>query len=354
MQGWNPKDSPDDRFLLMDALVHSADLGHVTFDFSLNFQFSTLVGMEFKEQARKERELGLPVLSMMEETEVACLCLCSQRATGSAVVWAACRCVLLVACRCTLRHVARCLLHATAANHVACYRSRLNGAAEEKSVERGGIPQLRRGSFLAITRDIVLSGESWSLLCLAKSSARPWIATRVPLPRLLVALRTLWLKFAVEQLDANVEQWKGIAAGAPPPVSIEVVRQKYADQQRRSGAATPSSQPSNIKGSAANSPRASRRSSLNISPIATKLAERLHLSGGSDLPDMPGRLSSAPLPVTLEHGRTSQLSPLPQQPTPPQTPTSPAFTTPTFVPSTPEGDSSLDLRSIRRAREAKS
>jgi hypothetical protein len=36
----------------------------------LNFQFSTLVGMEFKEQARKERELGLPVLSMMEETEV--------------------------------------------------------------------------------------------------------------------------------------------------------------------------------------------------------------------------------------------------------------------------------------------
>jgi hypothetical protein len=93
---------------------------------------------------------------------------------------------------------------------------------------------------------------------------------------------------------------------------------------------------------------------LNILPIATKLAERLHLSGGSDLPDMPGRLSSAPLPVTLEHGRTSQLSPLPQQPTPPQTPTSPAFTTPTFVPSTPEGDSSLDLRSIRRAREAKS
>jgi hypothetical protein len=93
VQGWNPKDSPDDRFLLMDALVHSADLGHVTFDFSLNFQFSTLVGMEFKEQARKERELGLPVLSMMEETEVACLCLCSQRATGSAVVWAACRCV---------------------------------------------------------------------------------------------------------------------------------------------------------------------------------------------------------------------------------------------------------------------
>ena len=57
---WDREDVSD-RKMLMETVIHAADLGHVTFDFKLNFKFSTLVNAEFNAQVRRI-ELWLSVV----------------------------------------------------------------------------------------------------------------------------------------------------------------------------------------------------------------------------------------------------------------------------------------------------
>ena len=63
-------DSPQTRReLFMDAILHSADLATQTFRTEFALQWGDRVVAEFKDQARRERELGLPVAAYMDGLE---------------------------------------------------------------------------------------------------------------------------------------------------------------------------------------------------------------------------------------------------------------------------------------------
>jgi hypothetical protein len=65
-------DDPEDRQLLFNVLLHSADLANpVRKPFELSARLAAMLGDEFTRQADRERELGLPVSPLMEHTDAA-------------------------------------------------------------------------------------------------------------------------------------------------------------------------------------------------------------------------------------------------------------------------------------------
>eukprot|EP00520_Triparma_pacifica_P017633 CAMPEP_0118661916 /NCGR_PEP_ID=MMETSP0785-20121206/16542_1 /TAXON_ID=91992 /ORGANISM="Bolidomonas pacifica, Strain CCMP 1866" /LENGTH=1391 /DNA_ID=CAMNT_0006555403 /DNA_START=25 /DNA_END=4197 /DNA_ORIENTATION=+ len=63
--GWNPEQSAD-KLLLIDIVLHSADLSNPCRPWELCRKWSLLVGEEFNAQVSKEKSMGLPFLPFME------------------------------------------------------------------------------------------------------------------------------------------------------------------------------------------------------------------------------------------------------------------------------------------------